>query len=107
MNCRMGLLITLMLASAVVGAHAQADVGDNESKIARCREISTEIMWLDRAALRARCGAWSYGHTLKTAYGERETIVYSRYFIVYLDNNIVTAVRIKRQIFTGFKKLHP
>jgi hypothetical protein len=58
---------------------------------------------LDRAALRARCGIWSYVNTQNTSRGVQEQIVYNRYFYVYLHNGVVTSVRKKRQIFTGFK----
>ena len=64
---------------------------------------SAELIWLDRAALRARCGIWSHVNTTKTPGGEREQIVYNRYFYVYLHNGVVTSVKKRRQIFTGFK----
>jgi hypothetical protein len=92
--------------SAVAGAQAQATPSDNEAKIIRCRQNATELIWLDRAALRNRCGIWSRANTIRTAHGEREQIVYNRYFYVYLQNGVVTSYRKKRQIFTGFK-LHP
>jgi hypothetical protein len=79
-------LVAGMLASATAGAHAQAEQSDNEAKILRCRQNSTELIWLDRAALRARCGIWSYVNTTSTSRGEREQIVYNRYFYVYLHN---------------------
>jgi len=96
-------LATAMLAGAVVGAQAQASQSDNEAKIIRCRQNSAELIWLDRAALRARCGLWSHVNTTKTAGGEREQIVYNKYFYVYLHNGVVTSVKKRRQIFTGFK----
>ena len=82
---------------------AQASQSDNEAKIIRCRQNSTELIWLDRAALRARCGIWSHVNTTKTPGGEREQIVYNKYFYVYLHNGVVTSVKKRRQIFTGFK----
>ena len=96
-------LVAVMLAGAVVGAHAQASQSDNEAKIIRCRQNSAELIWLDRAALRARCGIWSHVNTTKTPGGEREQIVYNKYFYVYLHNGVVTSVKKRRQIFTGFK----
>ena len=96
-------LVGVLLAGAVVGAHAQASQSDNEAKIIRCRQNSAELIWLDRAALRARCGMWSHVNTTKVAGGEREQIVYNKYFYVYLHNGVVTSVKKRRQIFTGFK----
>jgi hypothetical protein len=96
-------LVAVMLVSAAPDARAQATQSDNESKIIRCRENATELIWLDRAALRNRCGIWSYVITTKTKGGEREQIVYNRYFYVFLQNGVVTSVKKKRQIFTGFK----
>ena len=96
-------LAAAMLAGAVAGAHAQASQIDNEAKIIRCRQNSAELIWLDRAALRARCGMWSHVNTTKTPRGEREQIVYNKYFYVYLHNGVVTSVKKRRQIFTGFK----
>lgn len=96
-------LAAAMLAFTAASAQAQASAGDNEAKIARCRDNSTELIFLDRAALRTRCGLWSRASTTKTARGERERIVYNRYFVVYLDNGVVSSVRKRRQIFTGFK----
>ncbi len=97
-------LIAMMLAAASVGAQAQAPAGDNESKILRCRQNVNDLVWLDREKLRARCGLWSSTYTVKTAQGEIERLVYSRYFVVTLRNGVVSSVRQKRQIFTGFKK---
>jgi hypothetical protein len=96
-------LVAVMLVGAVVSARAQASQSDNEAKIIRCRQNSTELIWLDRAALRNRCGIWSYVITTKTKAVEREQIVYNRYFYVFLQNGVVTSVKKKRQIFTGFK----
>src|SRR3954467_10789360 len=92
-------LVAVMLAGTAVGAHAQASQSDNEAKIIRCRQNSAELIWLDRAALRARCGLWSHSNTTKTAGGEREQIVYNKYFYVYLHNGVVTSVKKRRQIF--------
>jgi hypothetical protein len=41
---------------------------------------------------------------VKTAEGEVERIVYSRYFVLTLRKGQVSSVRQRRQIFTGFKK---
>src|SRR6476619_6839549 len=95
-------LVTVLLAGAVVDAHAQASQSDNEAKIIRCRQNSAELIWLDRAALRARCGLWSHSNTTKTSGGEREQIVYNKYFYVYLHMCVVTSAKLRRQIFTGF-----
>ena len=97
------LAIAAMLAAATAGAQAQATRSDNEAKILRCRQNVAEIMWLDRAKLRERCGLWSSESTTKTANGEIERLVYSRYFVVTLRNGVVSSVRQRRQIFTGFK----
>jgi hypothetical protein len=97
-------LIAMMLATASAGAQAQAPDGDNEAKILRCRQNVNDLMWLDREKLRARCGLWSRTYTVKTAQGEVERLVYSRYFVVTMRNGAVSSVRQKRQIFTGFKK---
>jgi hypothetical protein len=98
-------LIAMMLAVASAGAQAQAPAGDNEAKILRCRQNVNDLVWLDREKLRARCGLWSRTYTVKTAQGEMERLVYSRYFVVTLRNGVVSSVRQKRQIFTGFKKV--
>jgi hypothetical protein len=98
-------LVAAMLPSVVTGAHAQATQSDNEAKIVRCRQNATELIWLDRAALRARCGIWSHVNATTTTRGTREQIVYNRHFYVYLHDGVVTSVRKKRQIFTGFKRL--
>jgi hypothetical protein len=96
-------LVAVIWMSAVAGAHAQATQSDNEAKIIRCRQNATELIWLDRAALRARCGMWSHVNTTSTTRGVREQVVYNRHFYVYLHNGVVSGVRKKRQIFTGFK----
>lgn len=96
-------LAAVLLVGAATDAHAQASQGDNEAKIIRCRENATGLIWLDRAALRNRCGMWSYVITTKTGSGEREQIVYNRYFYVFLQNGVVMSFKKKRQIFTGFK----
>ena len=57
-----------------------------------------------REKLRARCGLWTRTYTTKTAQGEIERIVYSRYFVVTLRDGVVQSVRQTRQIFTGLKK---
>jgi hypothetical protein len=106
-NPKVGIRLWLtvaMLAAAITGARAQAPESGNESKILHCREHIDEIMWLDREALRARCGIWTRTYTVKTKKGEVERIVYSRYFVVTLSNGVVSSVRQRRQIFTGFKK---
>ena len=97
-------LIAMMLAAASAGAQAQAPDSDNEAKILRCRQNVNDLMWMDREKLRTRCGIWSRTYTVKTAQGEMERLVYSRYFVVSLRDGVVSSVRQKRQIFTGFKK---
>ena len=97
-------LIAMMLAAAGAGAQAQAPNSDNESKILRCRQNANDLIWMDREKLRERCGLWSSTYTVKTAQGEMERLVYSRYFVVTLRNGVVSSVRQKKQIFTGFKK---
>ena len=97
-------LVAMMLAAAGAGAQAQAPHSNNESKILRCRQNANDLIWMDREKLRARCGLWSRTYTVKTAQGEMERLVYSRYFVVILRNGVVSSVRQKRQIFTGFKK---
>jgi hypothetical protein len=97
-------LIAMMLAAAITGARAQTPDSDNESKILRCRQNVSELMWLDREKLRARCGLWTRTYTTKTSKGEIEKLVYSRYFVVTLRDGVVSSVRQKRQIFTGLKK---
>jgi hypothetical protein len=97
-------LIAMLLAAAGTGAQAQAPDSGNEAKILRCRQNVSELMWLDREKLRARCGLWSRTYTTKTAKGEIERLVYSRYFVVTLRDGVVSSVRQKRQIFTGLKK---
>jgi hypothetical protein len=92
-----------MLAVLTVGAHAQAPDSTNESKILRCRQNVSALIWLDRVKLRERCGLWSSETTAKTASGEIERLVYSRYFVVTMRNGVVSSVRQRRQIFTGFK----
>ena len=96
------LAATAMIAALIPAtANAQATQSDNEAKIARCRQSpSSELIWLDRAGLRARCGLWSHANRQS---GGRERIVYNRYLQVYLHNGVVTSVKKKRQIFTGFK----
>jgi hypothetical protein len=100
-------LIAMMLAAAGAGAQAQAPNSDNEAKILRCRQNANDLIWMDREKLRERCGLWSRTYTVKTAQGEMERLVYSRYFVVILRNGVVSSVRQKRQIFTGFKKTTP
>jgi hypothetical protein len=97
-------LIAMMLAAASTGAQAQAPAGENEAKILRCRQNVNDLVWMDREKLRERCGLWSRTYTVKTAQGEVERLVYSRYFVVTMRNGAVSSVRQKRQIFTGFKK---
>ena len=97
-------LIAMMLAAAGAGAQAQAPNSDNEAKILRCRQNANDLIWMDREKLRERCGLWSRTYTVKTAQGEMERLVDSRYFVVILRNGVVSSVRQKRQIFTEFKK---
>jgi hypothetical protein len=98
------LIATAILAATATGARAQAPATDDEAKILRCRENASELYWLTREQLRARCGIWSSAYTVKTAKGEVERIVYSRYFVVTLRNGQVSRVLQRRQIFTGFGK---
>ena len=93
-----------MLAVATAGAHAQATSSDTAGKILRCRQNVSELIFLDRKGLLERCGLWSSETTTKTANGDIERLVYSRYFVVTLRNGVVSSVRQRRQIFTGFKK---
>ena len=104
LRLRYWLIAATLLALAGGGSRAQAPDSDNEAKILRCREKALELIWLDREKLRARCGIWSRTYTVKTPAGEVERIVYSRYFVVNLRNGVVSSVRQRRQIFTGFKK---
>jgi hypothetical protein len=97
-------LIAMMLAAASTGAQAQASASDNEARMLRCRQNVNELIWLDREKLRERCGLWSRTYMVKTAQGEVEKLVYSRYFVVTMRNGAVSSVRQKRQIFTGLKK---
>lgn len=94
----------MMLAAAGTGAQAQAPASDNEARTLRCRQNVSELIWLDREKLRERCGLWSRNYTVKTAQGEVEKLVYSRYFVVTMRNGAVSSVRQKRQFFTGLKK---
>lgn len=98
-------LIAMMLVAAHTGAQGQAPASDSEAKILRCRQNVNELIWLDREKLRERCGLWSRTHTVKTAQGEIERLVYSRYFVVTMRNGAVSSVRHKRQIFTGLKNV--
>ena len=102
----LGVWLVAGLLSAASGdsTWAQAPDSENESKILRCRQDISALIWLDREKLRARCGIWSRTYTVKTSKGEIERIVYSRYFVVTLREGVVTSVRQRRQIFTGFKK---
>jgi hypothetical protein len=97
-------LMAMLLVATSAGAQAQTPDSDNEAKILRCRQNVSELMWLDREKLRARCGLWTRTHTTKTAKGEIEKLVYSRYFVVTLRDGVVSSVRQKKQIFTGLKK---
>ena len=81
----------------------QAISSDAAGKILRCRQNVSELMFLDRKGLLERCGLWSSETTTKTANGEIERLVYSRYFVVTLRNGVVSSIRQRRQIFTGFK----
>ena len=93
-----------MLTAAAAGARAQAPEIDNESRILRCRDNPASVMFLDRGKLRATCGTWSSDYTVKTKKGDITRIVYSRYFVVTMRNGVVSSVRKRRHIFTGFGK---
>ena len=97
-------LIAMMLAAAGTPAQAQTPDSDNEARILRCRQNASDLIWMEREKLRARCGLWSRSYTTKTAQGEVERLIYSRYFVVTLRDGVVSSVRQKRQIFTGLKK---
>ena len=47
---------------------------------------------------------WSKSYTVKTADGDVDKIVYSRYFVVTMRKDQVSSVRQRRQLFTGFGK---
>ena len=103
---RTGLGFWLIVATvlAATGASAQTPATDDEVKVLRCRQNTSELIFMNREQLRARCGLWSKTYTVKTAAGEVERIVYSRYFVVSMRNGQVSSVRQRRQIFTGFRK---
>jgi hypothetical protein len=98
------LFATTILAATGTGASAQVPATDDEVKVLRCRQNTSELIWMNREQLRARCGLWSKSYTVKTAAGEVEQIVYSRYFVVTMRKGQVSSVRQRRQIFTGFRK---
>ena len=98
------LIAATLLAVTAGSTRAQAPDSDKEAKILRCRQNALELIFLDREKLRARCGIWSRTYMVKTAAGEVERIVYNRYFVVTLRKGVVSSVRQRRQIFTGFKK---
>jgi hypothetical protein len=98
------LIATTILAATAAGASAQTPATDDEVKVLRCRQNTSELIFMNREQLRARCGLWSKTYTVKTAGGEVERIVYSRYFVVSMRNGQVSSVRQRRQIFTGFSK---
>jgi hypothetical protein len=106
MGPRNGFLLPAIaiLIAAAGSAYAQAPDSENESKILRCRQDPSGLYWLHREQLRERCGMWSSTYTVKTKSGEIERIVYSRYFVVTMRNGLVSSIRGRRQIFTGFKK---
>jgi len=98
------LIATTLLAATATGASAQAPATDDAVKVLRCRQNTSELIFMNREQLRARCGLWSKIYTAKTAAGEVERIVYSRYFVVTMHKGQVSSVRQRRQIFTGFRK---
>jgi len=93
-----------MLVVIPTDVQAQAPDTSNEAKLLRCRQDTLGLYWLTREQLRERCGLWSKAYTVKTASGEIERIVYSRYFVVTMRNGQVSSIRQRRQIFTGFRK---
>jgi hypothetical protein len=101
---RVWLTATTILAAAGTIAGAQAPATDDTVKILRCSEDRIALIWLSREQLRDKCGMWSRSYTVKTADGEIERIIYSRYFVVTVQKGKVSSVRQRRQIFTGFKK---
>ena len=98
------LMAMAICAATGTGGAAQAPATDHEAKILRCRENSDSLLWLNREQIRERCGLWTKSYTVKTAKGEVERLVYSRYFVVTMRNGQASDVRQRRQIFTGFKK---
>ena len=98
------LIAMTILAAIGTGAGAQVSATDDQVKILRCSEDRIALIWLTREQLRDRCGMWTKTYTVKTADGEIERIVYSRYFVVTVQKGKVSSVRQKRQIFTGFRK---
>ena len=48
----------LLLVAVSAGAQAQTADSDNEAKLLRCQQNATDLIWLDREKLRARCGLW-------------------------------------------------
>lgn len=101
---RLWLIATAISAASATGVGAQAPATGNEAKILHCRQNASDLYWLTREQLRARCGIWPKSYTVKTAKGEVERIVYSRYFVVTLRNGQVSHIRQRRQLFTGFGK---
>lgn len=101
------LVAAAMLAVAGTSAGAQAPATADDVRLQHCRRNASDLYWLTREQLRERCGIWSKTYTVKTAGGEVERIVYSRYFVVTLRNGQVSSIRQRRQIFTGFKKKQP
>ena len=104
LHTRSWLIAATLLAASAGGSRAQAPNSDNEAKILRCSQNTLELIWLDREKLRDRCGIWSSTYTVKSPAGEVERMVYSRYFVVTMRNGVVSSVRKRRQIFTGFGK---
>jgi hypothetical protein len=99
------LIASTIPAATATGAWAQAPAAtDDEVKVLRCRQNTSELIFMNREQLRERCGLWSKSYTVKTADGEVERIVYSRYFVVTMRKGQVSSIRQRRQIFTGFKK---
>lgn len=98
------MLAAACTGAACTGALAQSPDSEGEAKILRCRQSISELIWLNRESLRAKCGLWTSTYTVKSKKGEIERLVYSRYFTVTLRDGVVSSVRERRQVFTGFKK---
>ncbi len=103
-STRAWLVATTILAAFGTGAGAQTLATDDQVKVLHCRQDTIALIWLTREQLRERCGMWSKTYTVKTADGEIERIVYSRYFVVTVQKGKVSSVRQRKHIFTGFGK---